>query len=190
MMLSVSLVMSLNWTFLTVLEIIMLPYGYTSNDASYFGFSNNIIGIFGGVTASLILRKWPIYHKMTISIIIGSSITYFLWFVIITQERPADGYKYALALMLINGFITIPVQTYSLEYCCELAPEYDEAVSGGFQLAIANVLGFAQITYMQWISEDDVKHPRGTMEHCTWITMGFLVLSLGLMMGISSKKKV
>lgn len=86
MMISISLVMSLNWTFLTVLELIMLPYGYASNDASKFGFSNNIIGMFGGIAASLILKRFPIYTKLTIGIIVGSLLTYLLWFMVITEE--------------------------------------------------------------------------------------------------------
>lgn len=142
MMVSISLVMSLNWTFLTVLELIMLPYGYKSNNASMFGFSNNIIGMFGGIAASLILKKYPIYTKMTVAIIVGSFLTYFGWFFVVTEEPERKGYPLALALVLINGFMTIPVQTYSLEYCCELASQYDEAVSGGLQLGFANTLAF------------------------------------------------
>ena len=42
---------------MTLLSEMIVPYGYTDEDASTFGFWVNLIGIFGGVIAAYFIGK-------------------------------------------------------------------------------------------------------------------------------------
>jgi hypothetical protein len=56
-MISSSVMVSLSYSFPTLLEQLILPYGFTSEDASVFGMIYNLMGIFGGVVVSIYLSK-------------------------------------------------------------------------------------------------------------------------------------
>jgi hypothetical protein len=52
---------SLSYSFPTLLEQLILPYGFTSHDASVFGALYNLFGIIGGILVSLFLSKRRIF---------------------------------------------------------------------------------------------------------------------------------
>lgn len=56
-MISSSVMVSLSYSFPTLLEQLILPYGFTSEDASVFGMIYNFTGIIGGIAVSIYLSK-------------------------------------------------------------------------------------------------------------------------------------
>jgi len=61
---------------MTVIEEILSPFGYTSNDVSTFGFLYSIFGMFGGMAVSAILSKTRIFKQLTAAVIIGTILTF------------------------------------------------------------------------------------------------------------------
>ena len=56
-MISSSLIVSITFSFPTIMEQILLPFDYTSNDVSIFGSCYNGFGIIGGILISIVLSK-------------------------------------------------------------------------------------------------------------------------------------
>lgn len=161
-----------------MIEYIILPYGFTSRDASTFGFWNNLVGIAGGITCCLILANHQLFKSITIGIIIGSFVTFASFFLFITLKE----YNGAFASIMFNGLINISIQGYTLEYCIELAPEFGEAVNGGIQMALANMMAIFEILYIQMVSEDPDR--KAAMRATVVMTLGSLFLASVLMMFI------
>lgn len=63
-MISSSILVSATYSFPTVLAQIILPWGYTSNDASVLGTLYNGSGIIGGIIVSFILNKSRIFKTL------------------------------------------------------------------------------------------------------------------------------
>ena len=63
-MLSSSIMVSLTYSFPALLEQLILPWGFVSNDASIFGAGYNAIGILGGIAATLILNKKQVFSLL------------------------------------------------------------------------------------------------------------------------------
>jgi hypothetical protein len=60
-MLSSSIMVSLTYSFPALLEQLIIPWGFVSNDASVFGAGYNFIGIFGGIAITLILNRNQVF---------------------------------------------------------------------------------------------------------------------------------
>ena len=52
---------SLTYSFPALLEQLIIPWGFVSNDASVFGAGYNFIGIFGGIAITLILNRNQVF---------------------------------------------------------------------------------------------------------------------------------
>lgn len=165
--------------------MIILPYGFSSSNASTFGFWNNLVGIAGVIFCSILLAKYQVFKRLTIYVTLGSFVTFASFFMFIVMS-PKKGYSGAFASILFNGFINVSIQGFSLEYCIELAPEFGEAVSGGISLALANVLAFFEISYIQMVSEEP--DPKAAMRSTIGMTLGCLLLASVLMMFVNGKK--
>ena len=63
-MISSSVMVSLSYSFPTLLEQLILPYGFTSEDASVFGMLYNLFGIVGGIFVSAYLSRRRNFRSM------------------------------------------------------------------------------------------------------------------------------
>jgi len=144
-MISSSVMVSLSYSFPTLLEQLILPYGFTSEDASVFGMIYNLLGIVGGICVSIYLSRRRNFGGMQIGIIIGTSITFALiWFLIANCEEK-NSYWWVFFAIVINGAVNIGIYSSCFEYAVAITPEYGEALSAGCINCLANTLGFAEI---------------------------------------------
>ena len=58
------------FTVLTLLSEMIVPYGYSDDDASKFGFWINLIGIVGGVISAHVIGKTGQYKNTTIVLVV------------------------------------------------------------------------------------------------------------------------
>ena len=115
-MLASSITVSLSYSFPSILEQILLPYGYTSRDASIFGVLYMLAGIIGGIIASLILTRDPIFRYSTNVIITLAFLTFVFIQLFVSGMSYEDGYSSVLSFIIVNGFINIAIYSVCFEY--------------------------------------------------------------------------
>lgn len=150
-MISSSVMVSLSYSFPTLLEQLILPYGFTSEDASVFGMAYNLMGIFGGIAVSIYLSKRRNFGAVQTCIIIWTAITFGLIWFLVADFKVRNDYWLVFLSIIINGFINIGVYSSCFEYAVAITPEYGEALSAGIINCVANTLGFLEIMFFQAI---------------------------------------
>ena len=71
-------IISCSYTLPTLLDDMITPYGYTSDDASQFGELYNLFGIIGGVLFAMILLKYPMFKIASLIFTPATLITFVL----------------------------------------------------------------------------------------------------------------
>ena len=120
-----------NLTLTTVLSEIIVPYGYTDNDASVFGFWVNIVGNFGGVLSSAIIAKTGNFKCVTIALILLSVVFSVVFQMCVMYIPAAQGYWPVCLSLYVLFFFNMGIYTYCMEYAIKLAPNIGESISGG-----------------------------------------------------------
>jgi len=131
MLLSISFMASFNLTLLTVLSEIIVPFGYTDNDAAVFGFWINLIGNLGGVLSSLIIGKTGNFKHVTISLILLTIIASVIFQMCVIHIPPSKGYWAVFLSLNFLCFVNMGIYSYCMEYAVKLAPTIGESISGG-----------------------------------------------------------
>ena len=180
-MVSSSIVVSLSYSFPTVLEQVLLPYGYTSRDASIFGVLYMLAGILGGVIASLVLTRDPIFRLSTNVVILGTFITFLFIEMFVGGMTYKEGYWSVLSFIIVNGFINIALYSVCFEYVVYLTPGIGETLSGGCINTLANLLGFLEIIIIQQLIADDKADPKYGIDYAMYTMYGGLIISGVLM---------
>ena len=70
------MIVSTSYSFSTLVEQIILPYGYVSDDASNQGVFYNGIGVVGGVLCAILLNKERKFKTFAISLVILEIISF------------------------------------------------------------------------------------------------------------------
>ena len=144
-MISSSVMVSLSYSFPTLLEQLILPYGFKSEDASVFGMFYNLLGIVGGIFVSIYLSKRRNFGTVQTVIIILTALTFgLIWFLVATCKE-ANSYWFVFLAIILNGTINIGIYSSCFEYAVAITPDYGEALSAGCINCLANTLGFAEI---------------------------------------------
>jgi cyanate permease len=135
---------SLSYSFPTLLEQLILPYGFNSEDASVLGILYNLFGILGGIILSLYLRKRRNFGTMQIIIIILTCVTFAaIWF-LLADYGSSKAYWLIFIAIIINGTINISIYSSCFEYAVSLN-NYGESLNAGCINFLANTLGGLQI---------------------------------------------
>ena len=121
----------------TVLDQIIKPSGYTSDDAGVFGAAIVISGLFNAFLAGIIMDKTHAYKHILKVLLIGA-VASGIFFIIIL--RPNQYYPLAISIGLM-GFFLLPLLPVSFECAVECTYPINAELSQGVLLCIGNILG-------------------------------------------------
>jgi hypothetical protein len=122
---------SVSLTVQTLMSELVVPYGYTDNDAGVFGFWVNLIGNLGGIFASIVIGKTGHYKYTTIGLILMTIVTAVMFQMCVVYIPPAKGYWAVLITLNLFSIFNMGIFAYSMEYAVKLAPTIGESISGG-----------------------------------------------------------
>jgi sugar phosphate permease len=129
-------------TFSTVIEGLIVPFGFTSHHSSILGF----ILLFGGVTESVLLgivtnktKKYKLIFLICTAICLAILIA--LYFVLAFHRLSLV----ILCILLISPG-TVFILPLSLDYVQLLSPDVGESTSSGAVLSLAQIISIVQIT--------------------------------------------
>ena len=149
MTLSMSFMVSYILTMLTMLSEIIVPFGYTDDDASAFGFWITLIGNLGGVTAAFIIGRTGHYKYTTVGLTILTIIGTIVFQFCVRCISPAHGYWPVFISLIFVCFMNMGVQSYCMEYAVKLAPDIGESLSGGTIIQTFNLFGYVQLRLVE-----------------------------------------
>lgn len=145
--LSLTLFLGLNWTFLTVLDLILSPHGYVPTDICWLSTVMNLAGLAGGIIPTVIIDKqlsknkvpkYDLFIRM-LSLISFATII-ILAFILEFKPKVDKAVVYVLCAGIGLGFNAyVPVAAQSM-----METFYPINENAGFTIfnVLANVLGF------------------------------------------------
>jgi hypothetical protein len=118
-------------TVLTLLSEMIVPYGYSDEDASTFGFWINLIGILGGVISAHVIGKTGHYRYTTIVLVVLTVLGSIAFQISVQSLSVTSGYWFTFTSLAFMIFTNMGINSYCLEYAVQLAPDIGESLSGG-----------------------------------------------------------
>ena len=123
-----SLVLGIFNSLATLVEVLIQPFGYNSQDSSLIGAILIAFGIVGATVFALIIernKKYKFYITLStifgVFILVGNIIVLYL----------EMSFTYICILMSLLGFFMVPVMPLSFELACELSFPVGEAIAAG-----------------------------------------------------------
>jgi MFS family permease len=129
-------------TFSTVIEALILPFGFTSKHSSILGF----VLLFGGVVESILIgivtnrtKKYKIIFIACTALCLG--VLAGLYFIMMTRKL----YLLVISIILISPG-TVYIVPLAMDYVQLLSPDVGESTSCGAVMALAQMISVVQIT--------------------------------------------
>ena len=121
----------------TLLEQLIKPSGYSSNDAGIFGAIIIVAGLFNAFLAGVIMDKTHAYRLILKILLFGAcaSVVFFIFFL-----RPNQFYPLAASIGLM-GFFMLPLLPVSFECAVECTYPIRPEWSTGLLMCSGNILG-------------------------------------------------
>jgi MFS transporter, FLVCR family, MFS-domain-containing protein 7 len=137
LLLGFSLGLALFNSLTTLLEQLIKPSGYSSNDAGIFGAIIIVAGLFNAFLAGVIMDKTHAYRLILKILLFGAcaSVLFFIFFL-----RPNRFYPLAASIGLM-GFFLLPLLPVSFECAVECTYPIRPEWSTGLLMCSGNVLG-------------------------------------------------
>ena len=142
-----TLVYSSCLVFVTVINLIVVPYGYSNEAGSWFGFVNCLAGVPGSIIAGVYLfGKRSSFNSVTLFVIFGTIISMAVFHLSFISMNETKGFTFEMIIIIINGLFISTLISYSFEYAIELAPTISEEMSSGVIMLLINLFAFIQLT--------------------------------------------
>jgi len=131
----------------TLIEQIVRPCGYTSDDAGYFGAVIIGAGLVGAGIVGPVMDATKAYNRiLKLGILFSSSAV--LFFVFVLQR---DSFGLVLASFSCLGLCMVPLLPVSFECGVECSYPVAEDSSAGFLMLSGNLLGMSSIFLMDYL---------------------------------------
>ncbi|KAL9647573.1 hypothetical protein ABK040_006929 [Willaertia magna] len=167
-------------TVVTELNSIVIPHGYSADQASYLGMSLIVCGIFGSLVfgaASDITKR----YKLILSIVCICSIGFFVWFCVISIYE----YDYSRFIMIMIcfsflGFFAVALIPVVLEMGSETTFPQPESYSGSFFMGGGNLCSVIFLFICEALKETAVDKKTGkvyvvSMQNGLWFCLATFV---------------
>lgn len=151
LIIAASLLIAVTYMFPTILEQVLIHYGYTSEEVGVYGFLYNVTGIVGGLMISFYLSKRPSFKTASIALTVLTILTFAILNCGIVQGMT---HLSTLVLISTNGCVSIAIYSVVYEYAVMITPSIGETISGGFINQLGNGLGFFLIVLFEQLNKD------------------------------------
>jgi len=160
-------------TLATIINQLILPYGYSNDDAGTLGALTIFLGIVGAGVAGLVVDKWKIYKwSLAVSLFFGTLS--FALFTIFLMPNWFVGLCIAVSL---GGFFNTAVIPISLELACEVSYPIGEGTPTGILMAMGNV-----VAIILTVGSDKMINGEGLVTATSWLMVacmgGSFIVSL------------
>jgi MFS family permease len=177
-------------SFVTLLDQIIVPMGYTVKDGSIFGVAVVLAGMIGAVVMGII-ADYTKRYKLLLVFCASIGTGAFAWFSIIMMSHKTTG-KFitsAIAIALL-GMFACPTVPLTLELSVETTFPVTESTSASILNAVATLVSATCILILDLVERDAGKGKKtGSMQMSLWIMLGLLVASIFCALLFNSKYK-
>jgi len=161
-------------TITTVLDQMVLPFGYSEDDTSLFLAVLVGVGLVSAGVTAPILDTYHRYKEVYVFAFILATIA-FLWFalVMMLSPQPAGMVFPPLILLGIAAFTILPT---ALELSVELVYPVSAATSAGFLWMAGQILGIISLFISNYVFFDkDPKHPQPGAVQAIWFSFALVL---------------
>lgn len=152
----------------------ILPYGYTSENASYYGLLYNSTGILGALLTAVTLQRRREFKSTSVVLTVATLLS----LVVLQFCLSKFNHHYLIALIIsLNGLFSCAAFPLVYEWAAEMSPEISESISSGAINTGANMLGLFEILCIQsWT--DGNRFDQVSIVTCVTLIVSLVVAAL------------
>ncbi|KAI1444414.1 MFS general substrate transporter [Annulohypoxylon stygium] len=170
----------------SLLNQIMIPYGFSSDDAGIAGALLIVVGLVASAITSPILDRTKAF-LLAIRISVPLIALCYLIFIWMPGTRDLAGPYVVLSILGASSFSLVPV---ALEFLCELGHPMNPAVTSAIAWAGGQLLGGVFIIISDALKASETANPPENMDHALIFTavVALAVVPLPLALGLFGRK--